>query len=195
MRAYDIALFIHLLGAITFFIAIGIMQRGGARVRGAQTVEHLRLWLGLVQTTQRMFPSAIVMLLGAGVYMTIDVWTFETPWVMVSLVALVTMTAVGTGIVGRRFSRIEAAAKAAGDGSLPPQLGGLIAEPITWGSLSALNGAAIGIVWLMATKPGWAVSISVVLGLALIGALIGLALARRDRQQSAVRSKGETRTN
>lgn len=34
MNTYNIALFIHLLGVVTLFIAIALVQRGGAEVRG-----------------------------------------------------------------------------------------------------------------------------------------------------------------
>jgi hypothetical protein len=190
MRAYDVALFVHLLGVITFFIAVGINQRGGARIREAQTVEHVRLWAGFVRTTQRMFPAAIVLLLGAGLFMTADVWTFATSWIVVGLVGLAVIVAVGIGVVGRRIEAIAAAAEAAGDGAVPPELVTLIADPVMWTALSALNGAAIGIVWLMATKPGWTGSVSVVLGLGLIGALVGSGIARRGRHAAEPPSRG-----
>jgi hypothetical protein len=182
MNAYNVALFIHILGVITFFLAVGISQRGGAQVRRAQTVEHLRLWLGLVKTTEGMFPAAILLLLATGLYMTADVWDFETPWVVVGLFTLAALMAVGIAVVGRRFTRMAEAATTAGEGAVPADLRKLIAEPVTWVGLSANNGAAIGVVWLMTNKPGWTASILIVLGLALVGAFIGFAIARRAVQ-------------
>jgi hypothetical protein len=188
MTAYNVALFIHLLGAITFFLAIGITQRGGAGMRRAESVEHIRWWADLVQTTQRMWPAAIIMLLGAGLYMTFDVWTFTTPWIVVAIVGLVLVIVVGTAVAGRRLEKIHAAAEAAGGGSTPPELRRLIDDPVTWLAISANNGAALGILWLMAAKPGWAWSITVVTGLALIGGLVGSAVLRRNGQRPATQS-------
>lgn len=181
MRAYDVALFIHLLGVITLFVAMGLVQRGGAGVRTAATVEHLRLWLGLVRTTQRMFPAAIVLLLASGLFMTADAWTFTTPWVVVALVGLAAVAALGGVVVGRGFAAIGEAAARAGEGALPADLAGLIARRGLWFSASALNGAAIGILWLMATKPGWTVSVAAVCALAVLGGIVGFAIARPNR--------------
>ncbi len=179
MRAYDVALFIHLLGVITLFLAMGLLQRGGARIRQAETLEHLRLWLGLVQTTRGMFPAAVVMLLATGLYMTADVWTFETPWVVTAIVGLLGIAILGALLVGRRFARIGRAAGTAGEGPVPPELARAIEDATPWVALSANNGAAIGILWLMATKPSWTGSIAVVVVLALVGALVGFASVRR----------------
>jgi hypothetical protein len=54
---------------------------------------------------------------------------------------------------GRGLSRIGAAL-AAVDDPLPPELGGLITDPVTWIGVLALIGPAIGILWLMETKSG-----------------------------------------
>lgn len=180
MRAYDVALFVHLLGAITLFVAFGIMQRGGVRVRRAETLDHVRLWLGLLKTTPAMFPAAFVMILVAGLYMTAEAWTFTTPWVVVALVVVAVMIVVGIGVIGRGLNRMEAAAAAVGEGSLPPELRKLIWNPVTWLSVFALNGMAIGTLWLMAAKPGWVASVAVVLGLAMVGMLVGLIIVRRE---------------
>jgi uncharacterized membrane protein len=147
-------MFIHLLGMIAFFIGFGLLQRVGARARQAETVEHLRMWLGLMQTTRSMFPSAVVMLLVTGLYMTADAWTFGTSWVVVALVAVAVMSVMGIGVVPR-FRRINAAAETAPDGPTSSELRKLVADPVAWASVSAPNGAAMGVVWLMATKPGW----------------------------------------
>jgi hypothetical protein len=42
-----------------------------------------------------------------------------------------------------------------------------------------VNGAALGVLWLMINKPGWATSVGVVIGATVIGAAAGAILARR----------------
>lgn len=179
MRAYDVALFIHLLGVITLFLALGIVQRAGIRLRAAATVEHARLWLELLRTSGPMFPSAAVLLLVTGLYMTAGSWSFSTPWVAVSLAGLVVLALQGGLVQGTRLRAMGVAAAAAADGPVPPELARLIADPVPWVSLGATNGAALGILWLMATKPGLVVSVAVVVGLWVLGALVGLAVLRR----------------
>ncbi|MGH2708669.1 MAG: hypothetical protein ACRDJK_10290, partial [Actinomycetota bacterium] len=85
----SVALFIHLLGVVALFIAMGIVQRGGSGVRVSSTVEELRLWLGLVQTTRAMFPAALLFILGSGLYMADRSWSFDTPWIVVAIVSIV----------------------------------------------------------------------------------------------------------
>lgn len=46
VTAYNLALFVHLLGAVTLFGGITIIQWGGARLRAAVTVEEVRRGLG-----------------------------------------------------------------------------------------------------------------------------------------------------
>ncbi|MGH2820322.1 MAG: hypothetical protein ACRDJ5_06690 [Actinomycetota bacterium] len=181
MRVYDIALFIHLLGVVTLFVALGIMQRGGARVRRAETSEHVRLWLGLLQTTPNMFPGAFAMILIAGLYMTVEVWTFTTSWVVVALVGVAVMVAVGVGVIGRGLNRMGAGVADVGEGSLPAEVRELIADRATWVSVFALNGLALGILLLMATKPGWTQAIAVPIAFAAAGGTVGTAVIRREK--------------
>jgi hypothetical protein len=117
VTAQGVALFIHLLGVITLFIAIGLLQRGGARLRASSTVEEMRLWLGLVQTTRRMFPAALLLILLSGLYMTDQSWTFDTPWIIVAIVSVVIMGALGGAVVGRGFAAIGRATSGTGSAS------------------------------------------------------------------------------
>jgi hypothetical protein len=55
----------------------------------------------------------------------------------------------------------------------------MIRSPGLWSMVMALNGGALGVVWLMTNKPDWAVSIAVPVALTLIGAMIGPMFARR----------------
>lgn len=177
MRAYDFALFFHLLGVVTLFAAVTLVQAGGARLRRAATVEHLRLWLGLARPARVMFPVAGLLLLATGLFMTAEAWTFATPWVAVSIVVLVGI-AVGGGVQGRHFAEIGAAAAGVDEEALPSGLARLVGRPAPWRLGFAMNGAAVGILWLMTTKPGWLGSVTVALGLTAIGAIVGSAVVR-----------------
>jgi hypothetical protein len=135
----------------------------------------MRLWLGLVETTGRMFPLALLFILGSGLYMTDQVWSFDTPWIAVAIVSVVLMGVIGGAVVGRGFSAMGRAA-AAGPSS---DLARAVAVPLPWIAATALNGMGIGVVWLMTIKPGWTQSILVVTILTVLGGLIGAAMARR----------------
>jgi hypothetical protein len=182
VNGYDVALFVHLLGAVTLFAAFGILQGGGVRVRRAATVDHVRLWITLLRAAVPLFPLAFAALVIAGLYMTVDVWGFSTPWVLVALGTVAVMIGVGTGIVGRGMNRMGTTVADAHDGPIPSDLSTVVADPRIWLSLFGLNGAAIGILWLMATKPGWVESVGVPLAFAGAGIVIGRVILTRERR-------------
>jgi hypothetical protein len=190
----SIALFIHLLGVVTLFIAFALVQRGGAKVRSATDVAELRLWLGLTQSTRAMFPAAFLFLFGSGAYLTNRFWSFDTPWISVGVVSIIVMLVLGTLVVGRGFAAIGRAAQAAG--AVTPEVRRLAARRLTWIVAYALNAMAMGMLWLMVSKPGWTGSVAIVAALAVVGALAGTIVARRpagggpatDTQPRAARS-------
>ncbi|MDQ3752244.1 MAG: DUF2269 domain-containing protein, partial [Actinomycetota bacterium] len=170
--------FVHLLGVVTLFGAITIIQWGGARLRGAATIEQVRLWVGFLRTTERMFPAATLLLLASGVYMTTEAWTFETPWIAVSIAGLLVMPLLGARVVGRQMSAIARSVAGAEGVEVPSEVKRLIATPAGWQAAFALNGIALGILWVMAIKPGLIHSIVVVLGLGFLGAMAGYLVTR-----------------
>jgi hypothetical protein len=147
-------------------------------LRAATTVEEIRTWLSLVQTTKRMFPAALLLILLSGLYMADQSWSFDTPWIVVAIVSVVIMGALGGGIVGRGFAAIG---RATGESeSALPDVARTVTNPALWIAATALNAIALGVLWLMAIKPGWTHSIVVVVVMGGIGGVVGSALARRD---------------
>jgi hypothetical protein len=188
-----IALFIHLLGVVTLFTATGIVHRAGARVRAASSVEELRLWLGLARSTSGMFPASLVLILGSGLYMTHLGWSFGAPWVVTAIVSIVVIGALGGGVVGRSFASIARATPSSGP--ITPDLARIIARPTPWVAAAAFNGMAIGMLWLMVTKPGWTQSIGVTVALGIVGSVIGYAVVRagtKDRKATGSSPRGLT---
>ena len=58
MTAYELALFAHLLGVVTLFAAIALVEAAGARLRRSADVQHVRLWVNLTRTAAPLFPVA-----------------------------------------------------------------------------------------------------------------------------------------
>jgi hypothetical protein len=198
MSGYGVALFFHLLGVIALFAAVGVQQSGGVRLRRAATVGEACQWMGLLRPTGPMLLAGMVILLGSGLYLTAQQWSLGTPWIATALVAILAMAAVGGGVLGRRFRAIGIALGRSPDGPVPLEVRRLVRAPGTWITLSGLHGAALGMVWLMTNKPGWAASVGVVLGAAALGTAIGAFLSRRDartlgRGSSTLRGPGEAK--
>jgi hypothetical protein len=181
-----IALFVHLVGVITLFVAMALIQLSGARVRSSSTVEEVRTWLGLVRPANRLFPIASLLILASGLYMTARMWSFDLPWVLVAIGAVVVMGIVGGRVVGQGLGRIASAAT--GTGPVSDKLAALAHAPGPWAAATAVNGMGLAVVWIMARKSGWVESIAALAGLAALGAMAGARMARgRAPRQELVR--------
>jgi hypothetical protein len=173
MGAYGVALFIHVLGVATLFGAIALTQVGAERLRRAATPDQVGAWLGLTRTAAPMFPVAFILLIVTGLYMANDRWKISDPWVIVALCAVVIMGVVGGVGVGRGLGSV-AAALGGGNGEAS-----LAEARRRAGSrrlrvpLTLLPGMAVGVLWLMTNRPGWAVSTIVVAGVGVLGGAVG----------------------
>src|SRR5215212_9012079 len=100
MRAYDIALFVHILGVIALFGAFVIHVRAGSRLRASSSVEQVHTWLGLLETTQPMFHGGSLMLLASGVFMTATAWRSPQAFITVGLIGVLTIWALSAAAGG-----------------------------------------------------------------------------------------------
>ena len=183
MNYYGIALFVHMIGLIALFSGLVLLQRGGVRLRTAASWEEARVWLGLMRPVGGMFLAGSVFLLATGVYMARLEWTQSTPWVVVAEVVVVTFALVGA-LVGRGLARMGRKARER-SGMVGRDERDVLRAPAIWASIFAMNGGAMGVVWLMTTKPGWAVSIAVPVILTLLGGMIGMSVSRTKREYTS----------
>jgi hypothetical protein len=179
MNERSVALFIHLLGVVTLFIGIGLLQRAGAAIRAASSVEELRVLLGLARTTRSMFPAALLFIIASGLFMAARSFSFETPWVVVGIASVIVMGILGGAVAGRRLAAVGKGAASAS--SITPELALAIRDPAIWVALGLNSGLAVGVLWLMVSKPGWAQSIGVAVVLALVGAAAGYSATKSKR--------------
>ena len=183
MTLFSIMLFIHILGVVSLFGGIIVLQQAGARLRTATTWPEARPWLSMLRSTRGMFGSGSGMLLVTGLYMTHAQWTFATPWVSVAIATVLLLMIAGPLVTGPAFARIGRAG-AGQDGPIAPAVRAQIASPALWGPATAMNGAAVAMVWLMTNKPGWTGSITIAVTLAVLGGVLGV-LASRSRPPAA----------
>jgi hypothetical protein len=193
MTAYELALFAHLVGVVTLFAAIALVQTAGARLRRAAKVQHVRLWVDLTRTAAPLFPVALLTVLASGLFMAADFWSFTTPWVVVAIAGVIVMGGIGGSVQGRYFAAIGRTARATEDGPVPQSLSELIAAPALWVSVAAPDVGTLGILWTMAIKPGWTGSIVAVAGMAMLGAIVGYILSNRRRQSTITAHSADPR--
>jgi hypothetical protein len=191
MPYYQIALFIHILGALSFFIAIGVVYASVLGIRRAQTVQPLKLWTGAAIPAMRViFPIAGLVILVAGLYMVATEWQNQTGWATVALIALIALSIASALLQGRRITAL--AQQVAGQPDAAPMTGALQAQAhdaVTWVSVNASAAFAIGIVYLMTLKPDVVGSL-IALGVALVvGLVFGLLTQGRPAAAPALASE------
>ena len=183
MNWYQLMKVLHFLGLIALFGFFVLASRAGARLRASTTTSDARTWLGLLEVARPMLPSGVIMLTVSGAVMTGISWRAAYPFVVVGLVASLSIWAAWA-VVGARFLRDVREALGDGEALVSPSVARLIHEPRSWGAIGALNGAAMGVLVIMTLKPQWIGSIAIVVALS---ALLGGAFVRTVSRQRAVR--------
>jgi ABC-type bacteriocin/lantibiotic exporter with double-glycine peptidase domain len=185
MSIYNIALFLHVSGAIGYFVGMGTWLFGFAAMRRAQRVEQVR---ALTNLTGRLGPLAgisVLLILATGLYMAITAWGFRTGWIPVALVSLILIAPLGTAFIEPRRRAIARLAQEATDGPLPQSLQQRIHDPILGTALQTVTILLLGIVFLMTNKPEFVGSLIVMAVALVLGLASGLLFSRatRTRQQ------------
>ena len=178
MNFYTMALFAHFLGFIALFGAFVIHWRADRRLRMATNMDQARECIAFLNATGPMFPAGSLFLVLSGLYMTGVQWSFRTPWIVMALGGVVAMAIAG-GAVGRRQGKALEAKASSASGPIPAELAEVIRRRGPGIVNLTVNGGALGIVWIMAAKPGWAGSIAAILIGAVAGAVFGLMAVRK----------------
>ena len=103
MSLYSIVKFLHVSGAIGYFVALGTLLFGLAALRRARRVEHVRVLAELIRRLTPLFNISILLLLAAGLYLTFTVWGLQTSWILVALVSLVVIVPIAAATVQSRM--------------------------------------------------------------------------------------------
>lgn len=172
MTIYAIALFVHILGTLGLFVALGLEWTGLRALGRATTAAQAHERAAAYAILPRLYaPSAVAILL-PGLYMTATAWGWSAGWPAVALAALVLLAVIGAALTGPRMAAIGRTA-ATESGSLSPALRQWVRDPILWTSVQTRAAIAVGVVFLMTVKPALGGAL-LTLGVA---ALFGLALA------------------
>jgi len=155
MTFYSLALFAHIVGVLGLFIAIGLTWISMLWLQRAQTMEQVRERISLATLQERLLPAASVLILLAGIYMTVNTWGWKTPWIDVSLAALVVIGTLGGAVINRRLKaiRIASSTAEAPAGSIPAELKRQITDAVLWTAVQTNGFTGLGAVLLMTTKP------------------------------------------
>src|SRR5262245_36637301 len=157
MTLYSFALFLHIVGALGLFIALGLEWTSLWSLRRAATAEETHQWLPVFAWLRRIYLVSWAAILLPGFYMTATVWR-GVAWISIAFAAIILIVVLGVALTGRRMAAIERAV-AMESGSLSPTLRQRLGDPLLWTSIQVRAAIALGIVFLMTVKPGLAGSL------------------------------------
>jgi hypothetical protein len=172
MTLYSIALFLHIVGALLLFVTLTVEGVALLQLRRAATKEAAAGAAGLLRLNRIVGPLSALGVLIPGLYMSATSWGWVT-WVLVALVSWAVIAVLGA-VNGIRILALERS-QALLTGIQNPMF------QISW--LTRV-GIALGVVFLMAVKPGAVAAVLAILIAAAAGAALGTALstARRTRE-------------
>ena len=169
MSYYSIALFLHIVGALGFFVALGVEWMSLRQLRRAATAEQVREWMRVSIGVRRVGFASMMTLLVSGFYM-MAIAQVGGAWVIVAFWSLVLLSILAVALSFRRMAAIGRAVTAE-TGPVSPTLHQVVNHPILWIAIQTRVAIALGIVFLMTVKPdlGGAlltIGVATVLGLA-----------------------------
>src|SRR3989441_11518317 len=117
VNVYSIVLYLHIVGALLLFVAMGIEFVTVSRLRSTGTAEQAREWLGVLGSIRVVGPVALVTILVPGLYMVVTSAGWQA-WNVLALLAMVVMAGLG----GANARRMPAIGRLIGPlrGALPP---------------------------------------------------------------------------
>ena len=181
MNIYSIALFLHILGTLGFFISLGLEWTGLWQIGRSTTSEMVRAWMRISKSTRGLGLASMLAILASGSYMTAVAWGGRG-WIVVTLGALVVGVVLTLALTGPRMAAIGRAMAAEGK-SLSLSLHNLANHPILWISIQTRLAIGVGIIFLKVAKPDFAGSLLTIGVAILIGLASALPLSRREQVQ------------
>ena len=186
MSFYGIALFIHVVGALLLFVAVGLNFLSMLRMRQAEEISRFREWTLLGRQAGRIIPMAILLITGSALYMVLTVWGWGTAWVDVALGTFLAHGVLVSAIENPRLAALQKAAKQIATGPVPAAVLAQARHPLLWLCECVVTGTTFGMIFLMSVKPNLVdslIAIGVSLGASL---LVAIPFCRKGQGQMSM---------
>src|SRR6266508_4542483 len=114
MNSYSIVLFLHIVGALGFFVALGLEWMSLRHIRRAITTNQIREWLRDATGVRRVGMASMLTLLASGFYM-MAIAQVGGAWLIVAFWSLVLLSILAVALSFRRMAAIGRAVTAEGE--------------------------------------------------------------------------------
>lgn len=172
MNLYSIALFLHIVGALGVFVALGLEWTGLRQVRDAISPDQVLDWMRILKNTNKVGFSSMLTTVITGIYLVLKAWGW-VPWILVVLGSLVLVIVLSVALSKPRMVAIGQAL-AIEKGPVSQTFHNLVNHPILWISIQTRVAIALGIIFLKIAKPelgGSLLTIGVAIVLGIVSAL------------------------
>jgi len=171
VTVFSVVLFLHLLGAVSLFIAYGIEWTASSLFRNASSTEQVRSWLRVFRVSPPLSGIGLGAVLLSGGYLASLSGAMKQGWIPATLIAIFIALVLGFALILPRMKRIRAALPSGND-PVSAQLRERLSDPVLLTAIRVRVMVVTGIVYLMAAKISLvpslvALSIAIVLGLIL----------------------------
>jgi len=184
MNAYSIALFLHIVGALGFFVALGLEWTGLWQIRGATAPQQVRGWMMILKSVRKVGFIFMLTTVITGIYLMVTVWGGE-PWIIATVGSLVLVIALAQVVTAPRMMAIG---RALATEKVPPSqtFYSLANHPFLWISIQTRVAIALGIIFLKIAKPDLGGSL-ITIGVAIVlGLASALPVLRHEKAQEGL---------
>ncbi len=177
MNASSVILFLHIVGALGFFVALGLEWTGLREIGSTRLPEQVRGWMRIIRNTNKLGIASMLTLLITGLYMVLtDVgWV---AWILVVLGAVVLAMALTMALTRPRMGAIGHALDKE-RWPLSESFHNLASQPILRISIQTRATIALGIVFLKIAQPNLGESLLVIGVAVVLGVISTLPAPRR----------------
>lgn len=184
MNYYLIAKFVHIVGALGLFIALGIEWLSLRNLRHAINPADVREWTRIVRGIQRLGAPSMAATVISGFYM-MAVARMHVAWLVVAFGSLVVLALLAVIVTQRRVAAIGRSVETMPE-SISASLHQRLRQPLLWIVMQVRVALALGIVFLMTLKPDLVGALLTIGVAASLGLVLALFTLRREQ------ARGET---
>jgi hypothetical protein len=132
LESDSIALFLHIVGVLGLFVALGLEWTGLWQIRSAIALQQVRAWMGILKKVQKVGFASMFTTVITGIYMMLAGWG-GVAWILVTVGSLVLVIVVAQAVTRARMAAIGQAL-ATEKGPLSKTFHSLANHPLLWSS-------------------------------------------------------------
>jgi hypothetical protein len=182
VSGYNLALFLHICGAVALFSILALLLGTLAGARRAGTSQAAREWATMAWWMAALLPLAAVWLFVAAAFMVSQRDWWQRAWVQGAMLVVLLLLLLDLALVLPRVAELRRAAATAHGTEDDTDLSRRAHDPLLWLAGQMISTTATGVIALMVFKPGDGPSAAIVLvsvGLGLLAGVPGFMRYRR----------------